>query len=134
MEKLSAHFPQMTGAWTEHAPLPGGDVANGDFALFHSELCKRRPWLPPDVALAYARRYGTRVEDLLEGAKSMTDLGRFFGGTLYEREARFLATDEWATEATDVLDRRTKHALHLTERQRSDFSAWFEALAPLAVQ
>src|SRR5664279_4057801 len=82
MEKLSAHFPQMTGAWTEHAPLPGGDVANGDFALFHSELCKRRPWLPPDVALAYARRYGTRVEDLLEGAKSMTDLGRFFGGTL----------------------------------------------------
>lgn len=134
MEKLSPYLPRMTGPWTEHAPLPGGDFPDGDFSLFYSELRLRHPWLPHNVALGYARRYGARVEDLLEGAKAMTDLGRFFGGTLYEREARFLATEEWATKAADVLDRRTKHALHLTERQRSDFSAWFEALAPLAVQ
>ena len=123
-------FPKMAGPWTEAAPLPGGDIAGGDFARFHSELRKRRPWLPPEVALGYARRYGTRVEDLLDGAKSVGDLGRFFGGTLYEREARFLAREEWALRAEDVLERRTKHGLHLTKEQRDQFAEWFATLAP----
>jgi glycerol-3-phosphate dehydrogenase len=69
----------------------------------------------------------------LGGAKSTGDLGRLFGGTLYEREARFLAEEEWATDAEDILERRTKHALHLTETQRGDFTAWFEMLKPRAV-
>ena len=60
------------------------------------------------------------------GAKSISDLGRSFGGTLYEREARFLAEEEWATEAEDILERRTKHALHLTDKERADFTAWFQ--------
>ena len=94
------------------------------------ELRQRWPWLPQDVALGYARRYGARVESLLDGAKSIGDLGRLFGGTLYEREARFLAQEEWATDAEDVLERRTKHALHLTDGQRADFTAWFQMLTP----
>jgi D-erythritol 1-phosphate dehydrogenase len=134
LEKLLPYFPQMTGPWTKHAPLPGGDIHDFDFSLFLLELRRRRPWLPQEVARGYARRYGTRVESLLDGAKSIIDLGRLFGGTLYEREARFLAEEEWATGAEDVLERRTKHALHLTDRQRADFTAWFEALAPQAVQ
>jgi glycerol-3-phosphate dehydrogenase len=132
LEKLSPYFPQMTGAWTKHAPLPGGDIPDADFSLFLQELRRRRPWLPPEVAYGYARRYGTRVDSLLDGAKSISDLGRQFGGTLYEREARFLAEREWATNAEDVLERRTKHALHLTDGQRADFTAWFEMFAPQA--
>jgi D-erythritol 1-phosphate dehydrogenase len=134
LEKLSPYCPQMTGPWTSHAPLPGGDIPDADFTFFLQELRRRRPWLAQDVARGYARRYGTRVESLLDGAKSISDLGRLFGGTLYEREVRFLAQEEWATDAEDVLERRTKHALHLTDRQRADFAAWFEALAPQAVQ
>jgi len=132
LEKLSPYFPQMTGPWTEHAPLPGGDIPGADFALFLSELRRRRPWLPEQVARGYARRYGARVEDLLDGARSIGDLGRPFGGTLYEREARFLAEHEWALDAEDVLERRTKHFLHLTEVERADFTAWFEMLTPQA--
>jgi len=71
---------------------------------------------------------------LLDGARSVGDLGRLFGGTFYEREARFLVEDEWATDAEDVLERRTKHGLHLTDRQRADFAAWLEMLTPQAVQ
>src|SRR5579872_4946797 len=133
LKKLSPYFPQMTGPWTEHAPLPGGDIPGADFALFLSEVRRRRPWLPEQVAHGYARRYGARVKGLLDGAKSVGDLGRPFGGTLYEREARFLAEHEWAVDAEDVLERRTKHFLHLTERERADFTAWFEMLAPQAV-
>jgi D-erythritol 1-phosphate dehydrogenase len=134
LEKLLPYFPELTAPWTKHTPLPGGDIPYADFSLFVLELCRRRPWLPQGVARGYARRYGTRVESLLDGAKSISDLGRLFGGTLYEREARFLADEEWATDAEDVLERRTKHALHLTDRQRADFTAWFEALAPQTVQ
>jgi D-erythritol 1-phosphate dehydrogenase len=133
LKKLSPYFPHMTGPWTEHAPLPGGDIPGADFALFLSTLRRRRPWLPKEVAYGYARRYGARVEGLLDGVRSVGDLGRPFGGTLYEREARFLAENEWAVDAEDVLERRTKHFLHLTERERAEFTAWFEALAPSAV-
>ena len=134
LEKLSPYLPRMARPWTESAPLPGGNIPNGDFSLFYSELRRRRPWLPEGVALGYARRYGARVDEMLDGARSIGDLGRFFGGTLYEREARFLAREEWAASADDVLERRTKHVLHLTEKQRGDFAAWFETLTSLAVQ
>jgi len=133
LEKLSPYLPQMSPAWTERAALPGGDIPDANFALFLEELRRRRPWLPQDVAHGYARRYGTRVENLLNGAKSISDLGRRFGGTLYEREARFLAEEEWAIDAEDILERRTKHALHLTDKERADFTAWFQMLIPQPV-
>jgi glycerol-3-phosphate dehydrogenase len=91
------------------------------------QLRSRRPWLPNDVSLGYARRYGTRAEKLLDGARALGDLGRHFGATLYEREARFLIADEWAEEADDILERRTKHGLHLTDAERAAFAAWVQA-------
>ena len=48
----------------------------------------------------------------------MAGLGRHFGGLLYEREIRYLQREEWAQTAEDVLDRRTKHGLALSPRQR----------------
>jgi glycerol-3-phosphate dehydrogenase len=125
LEKLAPFFPQMASAWTAKAPMPGGDMPDADFDRFFGALRKAHPWLPEDVAHGYARRYGTRTEALLEGAKSLPDLGRHFGATLYEREARFLADTEWADTAEDILDRRTKHGLHLTPEQRAAFEAWF---------
>jgi glycerol-3-phosphate dehydrogenase len=127
LEKLAPYFPQMSGRWTKDAPLPGGDLPDADFARFLAELRARRPWLPEDVSLSYARRYGTRAEKLLDGAESLGDLGRHFGATLYEREARFLIADEWAEEADDILERRTKHGLHLTDAERNAFAAWVQA-------
>ena len=63
-----------------------------------------------------ARRHGSGLDDLLEGVKTVADLGRHFGGHLYEIEVRYLMRDEWAVEADDVLWRRTKEGLHMTER------------------
>ena len=65
---------------------------------------------------------------LLAGAKAIGDLGRHFGGTLYEREARFLRDQEWAETADDILDRRTKHGLHLTPAERDAFEVWLQSL------
>ena len=56
---------------------------------------------------------------------SLADLGRHFGGQLYEAEARYLVAREWAMTPEDILWRRTKHYLHLTEDQRRAFTDWF---------
>ena len=55
---------------------------------------------------------------------SSADLGRHFGGQLYEREARYLVEHEWAMTAEDILDRRTKHGLRLTAAQKAAFADW----------
>jgi len=129
LEKLAPFLPQMGANWTDKAPLPGGDIPDADFPRFLDDLRRRRPWLPDDVSLGYARRYGLRAEQLLDGAQSLDDLGRHFGATFYEREARFLVETEWAMMADDILDRRTKHGLHLTALQRDDFGAWLKSVS-----
>jgi D-erythritol 1-phosphate dehydrogenase len=129
LEKLSAYFPGMSGPWTKNASLPGGDLPDKNFVRFLAQLRSRHPWLPDRVAQGYARRYGARAEGLLDGARSLDDLGRHFGATLYEREARFLIANEWANEADDVLERRTKHGLHMNDAQRDAFATWVAARA-----
>lgn len=119
LEKLRPWFPRMTGDWTEKAHLPGGDL-NGaqSFAAFIDELGRRYPWLPDPLARHYARLYGSMAQGLLAGARSINDLGRHFGALLYEREISYLREAEWAQTAEDILERRTKHGLHLTAAER----------------
>ena len=77
-----------------------------------------------------ARRHGVGIDDLLEGVKTVADLGQHFGGHLYEVEVRYLVRDEWAVEAEDVLWRRTKEGLHMTEAERERFARWLAELRP----
>jgi len=41
-----------------------------------------------------------------------------FGGMFYEAEAAWLLAHKWAQGADDILDRRTKHGLHLSQEHR----------------
>ncbi|HTN98294.1 MAG TPA: glycerol-3-phosphate dehydrogenase [Nordella sp.] len=116
LQKLKPHFPQMTGDWTGTAQLPGGDLGGlPSFEAFVGNLGTRYPWLPAPLARHYARLYGGMAQGLLTGARSLADLGRHFGGLLYEREIAYLRDAEWAQTAEDILERRTKHGLHLTQ-------------------
>jgi glycerol-3-phosphate dehydrogenase len=126
LEKLKPFFPSMGPAWTERAFLPGGDLPGADFSAFVADLERKNPWLPAHLAHGYARKFGTRANDLLQGAASLADLGRHFGGALHEREARFLIAEEWATTAEDILTRRTKHGLHMSAAERQTFAAWLD--------
>ncbi len=133
LDKLRPHLPGMGKAWTETAPLPGGDMPDADFDAFLAGLLRRHPWLPQPLATHYARLYGTRADALLGPARTMADLGRHFGALLYEREAAFLCETEWARTAEDVTERRTKHYLHMTRAERDAFAAWMgRAAAPRA--
>ena len=124
LEKLAPFLPGMRDAWTKGAVLPGGDIPDAGFWAFLEDLERRYPWLPQTASLGLARRHGTRIETVLNGANSLAGLGRHFGGTFYEREAEALRQHEWAVAPDDFLDRRTKHGLHLTAEQRRQFAAW----------
>jgi D-erythritol 1-phosphate dehydrogenase len=134
LDRLTPFFQGMAKAWTARAPLPGGDMPGADFDAWLVTFRRQFPWLPGDLALHYGRLYGTRALALLEGAKSPSDLGRHFGALFHEREARFLVRTEWARSAEDILDRRTKHGLHLSAAERQAFALWLEGLNDVALE
>ncbi|MEA2841153.1 MAG: glycerol-3-phosphate dehydrogenase [Methylobacteriaceae bacterium] len=113
LEDLRRFFPEMSGAWTGDAPLPGGDMPGGDLEAYISDFAVRHAYLPPDTARRLVRTYGTRAGEVIGDAKSPSALGRDFGAGLSEAEIRFLVETEWAKSAEDVLWRRSKLGLHV---------------------
>lgn len=127
LDRLKPFYSRMTGPWTGKVPLPGGDMPDADFDAFEASLERRWPWMPADLRHHYARLYGTRAERLVGAAESLADLGRHFGGLLYEAEADYLIAEEWAATAADVLMRRTKHGLKLSAGETDRFRQWMMA-------
>ncbi|MEC9199550.1 MAG: glycerol-3-phosphate dehydrogenase [Pseudomonadota bacterium] len=126
LHKIADYFPQMTGDWTERAPLPGGDMPNADYEAFREQLKADYQWMPRALRKHYGRLYGTRIAQIAAGATSLDGLGRHFGGNLYEAEVTYLVQHEWAQTAEDILWRRTKHRLHLTQAEQAAFTEWFD--------
>ncbi len=132
LDRLKPYFRDMSKAWTAKSALPGGDIVAADFNTFAAGLRHDYADLPAAVMDHYARLYGTRAYQLLAGARSLADLGRHFGGTLYQREAEFLQRHEWASTVDDILERRTKHGLHLAVDQKQAFADWMFKMAESA--
>ena len=60
-------------------------------------------------------------------AKVGADLGQHFGGTMTEREVRYLRDNEWAATADDVLWRRSKAGLFADDADRARLAAYLAA-------
>ena len=126
LRQLQPHLAGLGRAWTGGAPLPGGDLAEGDLDAFRAELRARRPWLPAELVRRLAGAYGTRVERLLGDAASLDDLGRDLGAGLTEREVDYLVRAEWAQTTEDILWRRSKLGLHGGARLAANVTAYLE--------
>lgn len=128
--KLAEHALAKLGVpgqtWTAAAPLPGGDIAGLDFDGFVAAQAAAFPWLPQDAIRRLARAYGTRMAQVLGDARGFDDLGQHFGGGLTVAEVIYLICHEFARSAEDVLWRRSKLGLHLTEDERARLTSWFE--------
>jgi glycerol-3-phosphate dehydrogenase len=114
-------------AWTQTAPLPGGEMEDADFGRFLTGLRQRAPFLGDALALRLGRAYGTRVWTILGNATCLADLGRAFGAGLTQAELDYLIDQEWAATAEDALWRRSKLGLHMTEAERAEVSSYVEA-------
>lgn len=130
IDKLAGYFPKVTKTWTADATLPGGDIPDADFEAFTRALAMQYSWMPEKLTNHYARLYGTRTHQIIGSANSMDDLGQQFGPDLFEAEVRFLCAEEWAQTPEDILYRRTKHNLHMSDEEQARFSAWFTATEP----
>ena len=124
LDKLAPFLPNMGAAWTATKPLPGGEMADADFDAFLLSFQAAHPWLQPELARHYTRCYGTLATEMLKGVSMRDDLGRHFGGLLYEREVCWLMKHEWAQTADDILTRRTKHGLFLTDEEKAKLEDW----------
>jgi len=116
MEKLAPFFPGLKGPWTATEALPGGDV--GHFNGFRDDMHKRYSRLGRELLDGIVRRHGSRAAAILGEARSIDDLGRHFGAGLTQREVDYLRREEWAATADDILWRRTKCGLHMSDTER----------------
>lgn len=130
--ELAPHFEGLPRAWTKRASLPGGDIPGANFDAYLSGLVLSFPHLPIELLTRLARAYGTRTHDLLGKAETLSDLGRDFGAGLTECEVAYLVENEFARTPDDILRRRSKLYLHMTEIEQDEFANWFAASHPPA--
>jgi glycerol-3-phosphate dehydrogenase len=119
MEKLQPYFPGCKGAWTASTALAGSDFGGAGRDGARAALAARYPRIPGAILRALFRRHGERSAHVLGDAQTAADLGEDFGGNLTERELAHFIESEWARTAEDVLWRRTKAGLHMSELQRA---------------
>ncbi|MGB1477479.1 glycerol-3-phosphate dehydrogenase [Marinobacter salsuginis] len=114
--RLCDYFPDAGQPWTRSAVLPGGDFVNQ--RGLGAQIKTRFPWLPDAAISRYVRTYGTSTFDFLEGNHSLADIGTAFTPTLFQSEVDYLVANEWAITADDVLWRRTKQGLYISNENR----------------
>ena len=134
-ELFSDHRPP----WTRASTLPGGRLLDlidaeqdpvSDLTEFQRRLRQRFSWLDLSLARRWSRQYGVLVLSMLDGVQDRSELGEEVAPDLYELELRHLVRTEWACTADDVLWRRTKLGLHLSESQHQAVARWFLPSAP----
>ena len=117
-EQAVDRIDQLLGAkgprWTHDAHLPGGDFPPTGFDAEVRKLVAGHKRLGMALLRRLVRQYGTKAAELVGNAADMAELGRHFGGTLYQREVDYLIDNEWARTAEDVLWRRTKQGLRVS--------------------
>jgi len=135
LDRLAPALNNTHASWTadEHVRLPGAEFANGvqsgedAFDIFLLATRRRYPWLPEDLALRYARAYGTRIERVIGKASKLADLGARFGADLYAAEVEYLVREEWARGVDDILWRRSKLGLRLDAKESQKLKNYLES-------
>ncbi|GEK72580.1 MULTISPECIES: glycerol-3-phosphate dehydrogenase [Halomonas] len=130
LEMLSPFLTGMHPPWTAAAPLPGGEI--DDPTSFEARLLVDYPYLEAHQARRFSRTYGTLCRAFLDGRDSQAALGEAFGAGLTAAEVDYLVEQEWARSAEDILWRRTKLALRVTDTERQRLNDYLEAALPSA--
>ena len=123
---IAPFFPNLSGPWTAGVPLPGGDLAVAEVEDRLQQLLRDYPFLTPRWALRLFRAYGTEAWDMLGAAQSAADLGRDFGATLSEQELRWSIANEYTKTTEDMIWRRSKLGLRLSQKEIAALEAFFD--------
>ncbi|PMH68800.1 glycerol-3-phosphate dehydrogenase [Vibrio splendidus] len=120
LKKLEPHLTNMRAPWTANDTLPGGN-----FSCSREQLAKmihtKYPWASEALLLRYVTQFGTYTWKLLEGANSEAGLGIQFSSEahgVYQVEIDYLINEEMAMTDEDILWRRTKLGLYMSESEQ----------------
>jgi glycerol-3-phosphate dehydrogenase len=105
---------------TRTAPFPG---AVYPFWQFLEQVQLSYPFLSENQSFRMARAYGSMLHTMLGDA---TDMGEDYGGGLTQVEVDWLVTREWATTVEDIIWRRTKTGLALSEAQIAKLKSYLD--------
>lgn len=125
-------FVDGTDDWTAGVPLPGGDFAVQDRDVLVAALKAEYPFLSDRWALRLIRAYGTDAADMLGDATDLADLGQDFGATLTAREVNWLMHHEYARTAEDIVWRRSKLGLRLTQDEIAAIDTYMQGAVGIA--
>jgi glycerol-3-phosphate dehydrogenase len=114
LHRLAPYFPGLRPDWSAGTPLPGSDFAGRSRAEARDAFFSRHTNVATPTLRAIFRRHGTLADEVVGDGR----LGEDFGAGLSEREVRYFVEQEWAHSAEDVLWRRTKCGLLMSEAQR----------------
>jgi glycerol-3-phosphate dehydrogenase len=124
LDKIGECLAVTKGRWTAGVALPGGDFPVNGVADLERDLKARFGFLTEFWARRLVRAYGTDAALVLGQAQSAADLGKDFGATLTEAEVLWLMQHEYARRADDIVWRRSKLGLRLTQAQISALDDW----------
>ena len=124
LEKIAEAIGAKGQKWTASSTLPGGEFPVTGYVTEVDKLLKSYPFVKKAHAARLVRLYGTRADRLLSGITNEAGMGLLFGADLYEAEVKYLIAHEWARTAEDVLWRRTKLGLHLSDKERASLEAY----------
>lgn len=124
MEVIEENLGRKGRPWTERAALPGGDFPVKDFDVILARVRKRYPFIDAASAERMTHAYGTKITMVLAQAVHESQLGEDFGHGLFEVEVRYLMTSEFARCADDIVWRRSKLGLVMSDAEIARLDKW----------
>jgi glycerol-3-phosphate dehydrogenase len=125
VNKIAPYFSNIGDKWTALKALPGGNFK--DKQSLQAEMESKYPWLSSSLITRYVRSYGTYTDLFLKEAESMRSMGQCFGKDLYEIEVNYLIENEWALTVEDIIWRRSKRGLYLSEAEINTLQSYINA-------
>ena len=124
MDKVGLYFPQIPGPWTAEAHLPGGNFSVNGVADLIDDLRKDYPFLSQKWAERLVKAYGREAFVMLGSVRNEDELGVNFGASLRQKEVEWLIKEEFVTSVDDILWRRTKLGLRLSDKEVKTLKDW----------
>ena len=104
--------------WTATKTLPGGNFKIDAIAAEQERFRQAYPFLESDWADRLFKSYGLDCYAIFGDAQSLAECGQHFGHGLTEREVDYLVHHEWARTAEDILWRRGKLGLRMSQQEQ----------------
>ncbi|OED41975.1 glycerol-3-phosphate dehydrogenase [Endozoicomonas sp. (ex Bugula neritina AB1)] len=120
MDSIAGYFSEIGSAWTASSRLPGAQ----DVGQCATQLKQQYDWLPDSLIQRFSTCYGSLAFHILAQCESVSDMGEYFGGGLYQVEVDYLIRDEWVHTVEDLIWRRSKLGLFLNEVEQKKLSVY----------